>query len=217
MTAPVLLINPNSSADTTRLMVEIARDAAATIAIDGMTAPYGPPLITNEAELAIAAEAVAGIDVDGRYRGVIVAAFGDPGRDTLGRRLNIPVVGIAEAGMRLAAKDRRRFSVATTTPNLVQAIERRAAALGCREELASIRLTDGALKAVMGDPDLMLSALARVVRQAIEEDGAEVVVIGGGPLAAAARILAASSPVPLIEPLPAAVAEMERLLRGWGR
>ena len=212
MTAPVLLINPNSSAETTRLMVEIARAAAKTIAIEGMTAPYGPRLITDEAGLAAAATVVAEIDLPAHYLGVVVAAFGDPGRDALAERQTVPVVGIAEAGMRAAALNGRRFSVVTTTPDLVQAIERRAAMLGCGRELVSVRLTEAPLQAVMSDPKRLRSALAKAIARAIEEDGAEAVVIGGGPLAAAARSLAGTTPVPLIEPLPAAVAAMERLL-----
>ena len=94
----------------------------------------------------------------------------------------------------------------------LQAIERRAAMLGCGPELVSVRLTEAPLRAVMSDPKRLRSALAKAIARAIEEDGAEAVVIGGGPLAAAARSLAGTTPVPLIEPLPAAVAAMERLL-----
>jgi len=212
MIRPVLLINPNSSVETTRLMVDIAREAASTIAIQGATAPEGPPLITNEAELAIAAVAMCQIDVPPIYEGVIVSAFGDPGRNALAKRLGVPVLGIAEASMGLAAENGRRFSVATTTPDLVRAIERRAAILGHGAQLASVRLTEGPLEAVMSDPCLLHTALAKAITLAVEEDDAEAVIIGGGPLAAAARSLAATSPVPLIEPIPAAVAAMERAL-----
>lgn len=212
MSQSVLLINPNSTECTTQLMVGIARDTASTIEIEGATATGGPPLITNEAELAMAAIAVCQIPVPAHFQGIIVAAFGDPGRNALAKRMKVPVVGIAEAGMRLAAEGGRRFSVATTTPGLVRAIERRASLLGFGDQLASVRLTEGPLEAVMSDPCLMHTALAKAITLAVEEDGAEAVIIGGGPLAAAARHLAPTSPVPLIEPLPAAVAEIERAL-----
>ncbi|WP_204275490.1 hypothetical protein, partial [Enterobacter hormaechei] len=54
----LLLINPNTNAATTEAMVAIARGSMTRIAIDGMTAPFGVPLITNAAELTTAAEAV---------------------------------------------------------------------------------------------------------------------------------------------------------------
>ncbi|MFY9238872.1 MAG: aspartate/glutamate racemase family protein [Roseovarius sp.] len=55
-------------------------------------------------------------------------------------------------------------------------------------------------------------ALATAIAAAIADGGAEAVVIGGGPLAEAARALASRTPVPLIEPVPAAVRlSLERL------
>ena len=58
----------------------------------------------------------------------------------------------------------------------------------------------------MMSADATEQELAWLVRQAIEEDGAGAVVIGGGPLAVAARALAPRFPhCPIIEPIPAAV------------
>ena len=75
------LINPNTSAETTAAMLEIAREAAAGKAeIAGFTAPFGEPLITTPDALANAAKAVMTLapDLKGHFDGVIVAAFGDP-------------------------------------------------------------------------------------------------------------------------------------------
>ena len=47
--------------------------------------------------------------------------------------------------------------------------------------------------------------LYELIRRTVRDDSAEAVVVGGGPLADAARTLAPTSPVPLIEPVPAAV------------
>ena len=48
-------------------------------------------------------------------------------------------------------------------------------------------------------------ALAEAVRTAIQTRDIEAVVIGGGPLAVAARTLAPQFQIPIIEPIPAAV------------
>lgn len=140
----IWLLNPNTSAATTAAMVEIARAAAPGLAIEGRTAPFGAPLITDEPALARGAEAVlamadgAGLDRAGpdgtgpngtgpsgtRAEGLIVAAFGDPGLDALRARLSIPVTGIGEASFRAAAAH-GRFGIATTTPALEAAIAAR--------------------------------------------------------------------------------------------
>lgn len=202
----IALINPNTSAATTARMVEIARDAAEPgIEIVGITAPFGAPLITNPEALSTAGEAVLSIP-DTAFEGmsgVVVAAFGDPGADALGQRLRIPVIGIAEASMRAAA-DVGRFSVVTTTPLLADNIRRRAAHLGLGDRLASVRTTVDDPALLMADEAALRAALAALIDLAVIEDGAEAIIIGGGPLAVVARALAARSPVPLIEPVPIA-------------
>jgi allantoin racemase len=121
----------------------------------------------------------------------------------------VPVVGIAEAGMGEAAAAGRRFSVVTTTPLLVGAIERRAEAYGLRAQFAGVRLTHGEMAALMADPPALEAALAQACETAIAEDRAQAIVIGGGPLAMAARALSGRFGVPIVEPIPAAM----RLLR----
>lgn len=203
----IVLINPNTSPDTTEAMVKIARETLPEAGITGVTARFGNPLISDEPALAVAAQAVASIDLTrfADLKGVIVAAFGDPGLDALRQTLRVPVVGIAEAGMLAAAGGGRRFSVATTTPDLVAAIERRAERYGIGKQLASVRLTEGDLAETMQTPGLLIERLGAAVEAAVSQDGAEAVVIGGGPLAVAARALSSRARVPLIEPVPEAV------------
>lgn len=203
----LLLVNPNTSAATTAAMVAIAREAAPEgVLIEGATAAFGAALITDEATLATAAEAVAALaaTLDPRnWDGMIVAAFGDPGLAALRARLPLPVTGIGEAGMAEAAEGGRRFAVATTTPGLAAAIGRMAAGYGAL--FRGVRLTPGDPAALTADPAALQDALRRCCAEAVELDGAEAVVIGGGPLALAARALRPLLAVPIVEPVPAAV------------
>ena len=118
--------------------------------------------------------------------------------------LPCPVTGIAEAGMAEAGAGGRRFAVATTTPDLRDSIAATAARHG-HGSFAGTWTTPGDPAALMADADALVRALEAACRAAIAEGGAEAVVIGGGPLARAARALAGTLPVPLIEPVPAAV------------
>ncbi|MGP1397262.1 MAG: aspartate/glutamate racemase family protein [Inquilinaceae bacterium] len=202
----LILVNPNTSAGTTMAMLSIARDAAtAGVLLIGRTAPFGAPLITDPAALDTAAKAVVAMapELSGAD-GVILAAFGDPGRDELQATLDCPVTGIAEAGMAEAAAGRRRFAVVTTTPDLVGRIAA-TAARHRHHRFAGTWIAAGDPEAVMADADGLVEALAEACGRAISEGGAEAIVIGGGPLASAARALAGQLPVPLVEPVPAAV------------
>ncbi len=211
----VLLVNPNTDAGTTARMVAIAKAAATGgLTVVGATVSHGVPLITDEAGLTVAAEAVSELfrEAGPAADAAIVSAFGDPGLMAARRLTSIPVVGIAEAGMAEAAAAGRRFSVATTTADLAPAIKRCARDYGFGDGLVSVRLTEGDPQIVMSDPERLLTALEAAVRAAIDIDGAEAVVIGGGPLAEAARDLRPLFSVPIIEPVPAAVRRVAALL-----
>lgn len=202
----VLLINPNSNPETTRRMVAIAEVAAPGCAVTGVTAPTGPRMITDEAGLATGAISVADMacGVRAPFDGAIVAAFGDPGLAEAARILTFPVCGIGEASFVEAAAGDRGFAVVTTTPGLVAAIAARVAAAGLSARFLGTWVTPGDPAETMADParlDALLSACITRAREA----GAQAVIIGGGPLAEAARRLSEGARVPLIEPVPAAM------------
>ncbi|QFZ86480.1 aspartate/glutamate racemase family protein [Variovorax paradoxus] len=205
----ILLINPNASVATTDMMVGIASaEAPAGCRVTGRTAVQGPPMIVNEDELNAAALEVLKVwraAADEGWDGVIVSAFGDPGVELLRREAGVPVVGIAEASMLAAGEGGRRFGIATVTPDLVVPIEARAAALGLRAQYSGIRLTQGDPRALAADALALEEALAQAVQRCIDDDGAQAVIIGGGPLGQAALALTPRFKVPVIAPIGAAM------------
>jgi Asp/Glu/hydantoin racemase len=126
----------------------------------------------------------------------------------------IPVVGICEAAMIDAAAGGRRFGVATVTPDLVAPITERARDLGLLHLFTGIRLTPGDPLALTADPARLQQSLAEVVATCFDEDHAEAVIIGGGPLGQAATGLAQSLKQPIIAPIPAAVRRLVTMMRG---
>ena len=116
----------------------------------------------------------------------------------------LEIAGIAEGGMAEAAGGGRRFAVVTTTPGLRNRIVETAARYGHRRFVGTWT-TPGDPTALTADRPALVAALARAIEQAVSEGGAEAIIVGGGPLAQAARVLSATAIVPLIEPLPAAV------------
>lgn len=206
---PLLLINPNTNEATTQEMVEIARAAAPSgLVIEGATVTHGAPLIYDDEKLSVSARAVTELASTlelTRYCGVMVAAFGDPGIDALRAISPVPVTGIAEAGIIEAARGNRRFSIVTTTPNLVSAIQKRVECYGYASSFNGVRLTEGDVVELMSDPSQLEARLAQACQIAISEDAAEAIVIGGGPLAVHALALKSRFSVPIVEPVPTAV------------
>jgi allantoin racemase len=210
----ILLINPNSSRVTTELMVSIARAAAGDgVEIVGSTAARGPAMIVDPEALAASAdEAVAlGLRRANDVSGIIIGAFGDPGLAELQAKLAIPVVGLGGSAMLEASDQARRFGVATTTPALVASIDAMAAELDLGRLYTGVRLTAGDPLELMARPDRLIDALAAAVARCVE-DGAEAVIIGGGPLGNAAIALASRFSVPVIAPVPAAIRRVSKML-----
>jgi allantoin racemase len=211
----ILLINPNSSNATTGMMVGIAQEVVpGTICVVGATATRSPPMIVTPQALEAAADEVIeiGIRQSGGMAGVIVSAFGDPGLASLQRQLPIPVVGICEASMLEAAAGGRRFGVATTTPKLVAAIRERARDLDLLHLFSGIRLTPGDPVTLTAESAQLQEALATAVTSCFDDDGAEAVIIGGGPLGQAALDLAKAFRRPIIAPIPAAARRLMALM-----
>jgi Asp/Glu/hydantoin racemase len=211
----ILLINPNTSSNTTAMMVAIARACAPDdVVVTGATAMRGPSMITTPAALAAAADEVVeiGIREGGGMSGIIVGAFGDPGLEALKRIVSIPAVGICEAAMIEAAIGGRRFGVATVTPDLAQPITERARDLGLLHLFTGIRLTPGDPVALAADPVRLQECLAEAVARCFDDDRAEAVIIGGGPLGQAATALARSFQQPIIAPIPSAVRRLMTVL-----
>ncbi|WLR92001.1 aspartate/glutamate racemase family protein [Shinella zoogloeoides] len=208
MTPHILLINPNSSQATSDMMHAIAhRSAAGRVEVETVTASRSPGMIVTPEQLAASAPQVVelGAAHGGHCAGIIVSAFGDPGLADLRRKVAVPVVGICEASMIEASQGGRRFAVATSTPDLVEAIGQRAHDLGLAHLYTGIRCTQGDPVALAADPALLIEALAGAVRQCIELDGAEAVIIGGGPLGEAAEQLRLIFDTPVLGPIPCAV------------
>lgn len=217
--ASIALINPNSSPATLERMLAVARPLLPPgFELIGAVAERGPPMIVDEAGLEIAADEVVrmGTALAPRCSGIVVAAFGGPGVERLRRVVDRPVLGIGDAAMRSAAA-RGRFAVATTTPLLAASIERQAAAFAAVGQFIGVRLADGDPLELAADPALQLERLLEAVRHCFERDGADAVVIGGGPLSDSARALHAHYGERIVEPVPAAIRLMTESVAGRAR
>jgi Asp/Glu/hydantoin racemase len=211
----IVLVNPNTSGALTTLMVEIARERApANVQFEGLTAAFGAPLITCDAELDEAVDAVRALERELAQRAdaVIVSAFGDPGADELARLLHLPVIGIAEAGMRTAAANGRRFAVVTHTGRLVKRMAQRAQEVGLGTHCVGVLATEGDPVALMAAPAELERGLLALAKQAVAELGAQAIVIGGGPLGRAGNARRGKVGVPVVEPIPEAVLHVTKAM-----
>lgn len=205
-----LLVNPNTNVITTAMMLNIAREAVGDRAtIQSVTVPRGVPVITDEPSLMAASAEVARLTellVQNAFDDVLIAAFGDPGLEAA-RKGGAQITGLAEAAIGAAAAGGRRFSIVTTTPALDGPLRRRVKAYGANASFAGLRYTRSGTEG-MADAERLRDELFEACTLSVRTDGVGAIVIGGGPLAAAARDLRGRVGVELIEPIPTAMRAM---------
>lgn len=200
----LLLINPNTSTSVTDLLARHAAALApAGATLHAVTAPFGAPYIASESAAALAADAVvaawAGHLADhGRPDVVLVACFGDPGVAALRAHAGVPVLGLAEISMRLAA-DSGRFAIVTGGAAWGPMLERLAASLGLGSALAGVVTVERTGAELLADPTAAQALLLGACQQALALGDVQSIVIGGAALADLAAPLVSLLPVPLID------------------
>src|SRR4051794_19113094 len=117
----ILVLNPNTSESMTAEIAAAARAAAGPAAEVVCLAPrFGSVAIDSAAESYLSAVGVMDVVAslldtgDFDYDAVILAGFGEHGRDGLAEMLSVPVFDIAECAAHVAHLIGRRFSVVTT-------------------------------------------------------------------------------------------------------
>jgi allantoin racemase len=211
------VLNPNTSPAMTASIAAAARRAAAPgTEIVAATSVTGPASIESAFDEAMALPGLLQAVREGEARGAhghVIACFGDPGLDAARELAAAPVIGTAEAAMQVASLLAPRFAIVTTLARSVAGIERLVARYGHERRCCAVRAT--------GLPVLALEEAARDARlfervqaecrRALDEDGAEALVLGCAGMAPLADRLSAALEVPVIDGVVAAVKLAEAL------
>lgn len=212
----LLLINPNTTEAMTAQMTRVAGEVAGPeTEIIPVTATRGVPYIASRAEAQIAGTEVLemiatfGADADA----VIIAAFGDPGCVAARELFDMPVVGMAEAAAMSAALLGDRFSVVTFSPVMVRWYEECIAQTGLAARFTGVRCPDTPPDKLDNVAEDLRADLIGLAEQATTKDGADVVILGGAPLAGLAPLIAAETPGLLVDPIAATTLQAEALVR----
>jgi len=211
----LLLINPNISDSVSELIrAEAQRSASPGTEVEVVTAPFGVAYIETRCEALIGGYAALQLAAEHhpRFDAVIVAAFGDPGLPALREALPVPVTGLTEAALASACLLGQRFSIVAISQRIRAWYRETVESCGLASRLASIRGLDEPLAdigTVQGDRGERLVALAEAC---VAEDGADVIVLAGAPLAGLARSLRGRLPVPSVDGVSSAVRHAETLV-----
>jgi allantoin racemase len=210
----LLLINPNTTTSMTQKAAAAARKVARLdteiIAANPSSGPYS---IEGFYDVAIC---VPGLLAEaGKHRNVdavIIACFDDTGLDAMRCLMDVPVIGIGEAGYHAAAMLAHRFSVVTTLSRSVAGISDNLKRYGLEAKCASVRATDiPVLKLEERDPACLAEIRAEIA-DAVAQDKAEAIVLGCAGMADLMKQLSDEFGIPVIDGVSCAVGMAEALV-----
>ena len=149
------------------------------------------------------------------YAAVLIDTVSDSGLRALRSRLTIPVVGPGEVAFHTAMMLGKRFTVLTMWPQWFALYEKTLTEYGLWDRVASLRSIDtrpDVTELLQGKEEVIFAKLKAEAEAAIEEDGADVIVLGSTTMHQSAAYLAANLSVPVINPGLVAYKQVETLL-----
>jgi allantoin racemase len=149
---------------------------------------------------------------DEPYDAVVLAGFGEHGRDGLQELIEQPVVEISEASAHVAMMIGRAYGVVTTLQRSVPAIEDRLRLGGLLDRCVSIRASGMSTLEVDANPQGAVRAVVAEARIAVEQDHAEVICLGCAGMAGLEDAITSELRVPVIDGVGAAVRLAEALV-----
>ena len=177
-----------------------------------------PKNYVSEADMVLADIAILEVgitaEVDG-FDAVCIDTMSDSGVAALRSSLSIPVVGPGRASMLTAMMLGHRFSIVTMWKKWQHLYEKTVNDLGIHANLASVRSINVAPdnQALLGGKeDDIFPMLEAAARQAIDEDGADVILLGSTTMHQAHAYLVNALEVPVINPGPLTYKMVEALL-----
>jgi allantoin racemase len=217
----LLLINPNTTQSMTDKVVASARTFASPgTELVGATGRFGAAYVASRAAFAVAAHAAldawAHATQTERFDAVVIACFGDPGLEALREIAPAPVVGMADAAVKIAAAGGARFGIVTGGERWGPMLEEFVAARRLSAQLAGVETVAPTGADIARDPDGSLALLAAACGRAAAR-GAQAVILGGAGLAGLTPRLQPMVDVALIDGVEAAVRTAEAAARGGER
>lgn len=211
----ILVVNPNTTASMTETIAAAARAVAgAWTEVVAVTSSMGPVSIEGYYDEALAVPGLLMEIAAGERRGAqaaIIACFDDTGLDAARAMAGIPVIGICEAALSIAAFIAQRFTVVTTTERSLVPVEGLVHRYGMAGRVR-VRAADIPVLALEDPASGAGGKLRDEITRAIEEDRAEAIVLGCAGMADLAHRLQAEFQLPVIDGVGAALKQAEALI-----
>ncbi|MFB8179757.1 aspartate/glutamate racemase family protein [Streptomyces sp. NPDC055966] len=211
----IIVTNCNTTQEMTEEIVRGARAAAGPgTTVTGLTPAWGPASAEGWLDSYLSAAAVLDTlrTYDGpAYDAVVLAGFGEHGREGVRELVDVPVVDITEAAAHLACLLGRRYGVVTTLDRSLGQIEDSLETAGVARNCAAVVGTGLGVLDLAEDPGRTESAFLSAAERA-RDAGAEVLVLGCAGMTGLQRTVGEKLGLPVVDGVAAAVRLAESLV-----
>ncbi|ANL47694.1 Asp/Glu/hydantoin racemase protein [Rhizobium phaseoli] len=211
----ILIVNPNTTASMTEKAATAARAVAASgTEIIAATSRMGPVSIEGHYDGALAIPGLLSELKERQaagYDAAVIACFDDTGLEAARSFADVPILGLCESAIATAGFLAQRFTVVTTLERsrvLIDNLVRRYG-MGAR---AKVRASDIPVLELEEAASGAIGKLRAEIERALEEDGAEAIVLGCAGMTDLARQLQEIYGVPVVDGVSAAVKQAEALV-----
>jgi allantoin racemase len=193
----ILIINPNSDPEMTAVIWASAESyAAGEFEVVCKPTPGAPIFIETSSDVIQAAPGMVKLltENEDAFDAIVIACHDDPNLDAMREMTRKPVVGIGEASMKMASMLGHRFSVVTTDKHSIPAKEEQVRALHLEGLLASVKAPPEEMDGASDEEKYLKAA-----QMALDEDMAEVIVLGCAGMAGLDRRLSRVLGAPVLD------------------
>lgn len=193
----ILIINPNSDLNITEAIQKTAKNfsqgAFETVCKPTPGAPSFIETYEDEIKAALGMSQLVRENED-TFDAFVIACHSDPNLDAIKEITKIPVVGIGEASMKIASMLGHRFSVVSDNKHSIPNKEFLASKYHLRDALASVRAPQDKMSELSDEEKYLQTA-----QLAVEEDMAEVIVLGCAAMTGLDKPLQEKLGVPVLD------------------
>jgi len=178
----IMVINPNSSQEMTDSICEVLeRVKRSDTELTVVRTVGAPAAIQSASDIAQAVPPMLGLVLKANkegYDAVILACFSDPGLEAAREQSEILVMGIEETTLHIAAMLGHKYTILTPLSKRIPSKEQDVRRFKVESAMASVRALDLTVTETESNPELTKARILEVARKAVEDDGAEVIVLG---------------------------------------
>jgi allantoin racemase len=212
----ILIVNTNTSehmTDKIRTVAEAVKRDDCEVTV--ICLPHGPVTIDSSYDEAYAiAHTVDLVEQANHedYDAIILACFCNVGVEAAREISSIPVFGIEDPTLSVALVLGAKFGILTERSQRVAMKLQHIRTYGLLERLASVRPLGLSVADLDADPERTIAAGVSLARRMVEEDGAEVLILGCAAMAGYGDRIEEALHIPVLDPLKVTLKMTEALV-----